>query len=270
MSSSEHDSRVAYCKEHNVHHLFELMASRLLVERPENPFEYLRELLVTVENSKKQTAHDPTMLPSSPLGAKDKLTKITIGTFGIENAGKTTIISALGGNIEKNPMPTVGFTPTRFQTDRCDLCIFDLGGGANFRGIWVHYFHDCHGFMFVIDSAADDAVVEESLNALRTVAQHKHVRGKPVLVLANKKDLKSSRGVEIVSEGLLEELFGDVSLYHLVPSCGIEEDPELEKGVDWLLTKIQKEYTHIDKLVESQTLEVKMEAEQKRKKLLEE
>nr|CCC93673.1 ADP-ribosylation factor-like protein [Trypanosoma congolense IL3000] len=260
MSTSEHESRTAYCKKHNVHHLFELMASRLLVERPENPFNYLRELLANVEMSEKRVAHDPTVLPASSQEVSVKMKRVTLGTFGIDNAGKTTIISALGGTIEKNPTPTVGFTPSRFKTDKYDLCIFDLGGAASFRGIWVHYFHDCHGFMFVIDSAAGDAGVEEALNALRGLAEHKYVRGKPILVLANKKDLENSRGTGVVPEGLLSELFENVSPYRLVASCGIEEDPELEEGVEWLLKTIDDSYSSLERMVKEQTLEVRNEA----------
>ncbi|KAH8611828.1 putative ADP ribosylation factor family [Trypanosoma vivax] len=263
MASSEEEKRVAYCKEHNVHHLFELLASRLLVERPANPFDYLRELLVNVEKSEKKKAHDPTLIPSVEGSDGKPLRKLTLGTFGINNAGKTTIISALGGCIEMNHVPTVGFSPSRFQMEKFDLCVFDLGGGANFRGIWGHYFHDCHGFMFVVDAAADDAIIQESLDVLRGMTQHKYARGKPLLVLANKKDLKSFRGVEVVPDEFLKEILQEGSLYRVVPSCGIEEDKELEKGVEWLLDVVMKDFDTLEELVQRHTQEVKAEAKRK-------
>lgn len=93
--------------------------------------------------------------------------KITLGMFGLDNAGKTTLLSALEGEINPNTLPTVGFTPLQFRSDNCDVCIFDLGGAANFRGIWTHYFHDCHGIIYVIDSASDAATVDLSLKVLQ-------------------------------------------------------------------------------------------------------
>ncbi|KAH9582265.1 Small GTPase superfamily [Trypanosoma melophagium] len=264
MSSSEEEKRIAYCKQHNVHHLFELLATKLLMERPENPFEYLRQLLTSVEESeKKKQSHDPTVLPSQTNGVTQPLKRITLGTFGIDNAGKTTLISALGGRIEKNTTPTIGFTPTRFQTDKYDICIFDLGGSANFRGIWVHYFHDCHGIMFVIDSAAEESVVEESLRNLRSVVTHPYVRGKPLLVLANKKDLKESRGTKVLPDGFFDEVLEPETLHRVVASCGINEDPDLEGGVEWLLATIESNYDELDSRVQRDTEVVKIETKLK-------
>ncbi|ORC93127.1 ADP-ribosylation factor-like protein [Trypanosoma theileri] len=264
MSSSEEEKRIAYCKEHDVHHLFELLATKLLVDRPENPFEYLRQLLSSVEESeKKKQSHDPTVLPPQTNGVAQPLKRITLGTFGIDNAGKTTLISALGGKIETNTTPTIGFTPTRFQTEKYDICIFDLGGSSNFRGIWVHYFHDCHGIMFVIDSAAEESVVEESLKNLRSVVTHPYVKGKPLLVLANKKDLKESRGIKVIPDGFFDEVLEPGTIHRVVASCGIDEDPDLEEGVEWLLATIESNYNELDSRVQRDTEVVKIETKRK-------
>ncbi|KEG11648.1 ADP-ribosylation factor-like protein [Trypanosoma grayi] len=264
MSSSEDEQRIAYCKQHNVHHLFELLATKLLVERPENPFVYMRQLLANVEEAEKtKHTYDPTILPPTAVGAAHSLRKITLGTFGVDNAGKTTLISALGGKIDKDVTPTVGFTPTRFQTDKNDICIFDLGGAANFRGIWVHYFHDCHGLMFVIDSAADEAVVQESLKTLSEVVRNAYIRGKPLLLLANKKDLKNSRGVNVVPEGFLDEVLEKGTAHRVVASCGIEEDVDLEDGVEWLLATVEREYDALEARVQRDTEMVKEENKRK-------
>jgi len=32
------------------------------------------------------------------------------------------------------------------------VCLYDLGGGAGFRGIWQKYYHEVHGFVFVVDA----------------------------------------------------------------------------------------------------------------------
>ena len=33
------------------------------------------------------------------------------------------------------------------------VTIYDLGGSKSFRGIWPKYYHEVHGFIFVVDSA---------------------------------------------------------------------------------------------------------------------
>ena len=35
---------------------------------------------------------------------------------------------------------------------KCFSAGYDLGGGKTFRGIWPKYYHEVHGFIFVVDS----------------------------------------------------------------------------------------------------------------------
>lgn len=268
--SSEEEKRIEYCKQYNIHHLMELLAAKVLVERPENPFAYLRNLLDSVEESETHKhSYDPTTIHyKSTKEGVPSMKKITLSTFGLNNAGKTTLLSALGGNVDVNCTPTVGFTPVQFQTDEYDICIFDLGGAANFRGIWIHYYHDCHGIIYVIDSAADEAVVAESLEVLEKTLTHPYVAGKPLLVLANKKDLPESQRTEVVPEKFLETHVLPGTPYRVVATCGIEQDAELESGVEWLLQAVATRYDELAARVESDTAHVKEENERKRQERL--
>ena len=67
------------------------------------------------------------------------------------------------------------------------MTIYDLGGSKSFRGIWPKYYHEVHGFIFVVDSA-DQARLSECSSVLRGMLDHHQVRGKPILLLANKAD----------------------------------------------------------------------------------
>lgn len=302
---SEDSKRIAYAKEHNIHHLFELMATKVLLDRPANPFLYLRNLLEEVEKSEKNKGtYDPTQVhfyndvkegsssnhtiaPPPPAktaaadnkGARQAQKKtITLATFGLDNAGKTTMLAALGGNIDPNCMPTVGFTPTQFQLDDCNICIFDLGGAANFRGIWVHYFHDCHGVIYVIDSAAGPQRIAESLSVLRDTMRHPYLAGKPLLILANKKDLPTSEKTDCVPESLLAEIAGGVgagndphprghdeaSPYRVVATCSIREDSELDGGIEWMLETVKKHYDELSARVSRDSSAVKEEKARQR------
>ncbi|EPY33363.1 Arf/Sar family, other [Strigomonas culicis] len=264
---SEDEQRVAYCKEHNIHHLFELLATKVLVERPKNPFEYLRGLLQSVEESEqKKNTYDPTQIQfqSTKTADKKELKKLTIGTFGLDNAGKSTLLTALAGEIEPQCTPTVGFSPTQFQTDEYDICIFDLGGAANFRGIWVHYFHDCHGIIYVVDSASEEKTVAESLKVLTDTLQHPYVGGKPLLVLANKKDLPGARKEAVVPDGFLEQLLLPGTPHRVVATCGVKEDLALEGGVEWLLATVGERFEQLSKRVADDCKRVKEEKDRQR------
>lgn len=272
MPADEQTQRIAYCKEHNLHHLFELLATKVLVDRPENPFVYLRNLLQSVDEAeKKKGTYDPTKIAAAELrstagaaGGSGTLKKITLGTFGLNNAGKTTLLSALGNNIDPNVTPTVGFTPIRFQTEDYDICIFDLGGAANFRGIWVHYFHDCHGLIYVVDSAASQELLQESLQVLRDTVQHPYMQGKPLLVLTNKKDLPESRKESVLPDGFVAETLLEGTPFRCVATCGLVVDECLDSAVEWLLAEVSNNYESLQSRVEKDTIHVKEEKERKR------
>ncbi|CAJ1037702.1 ADP-ribosylation factor family/Signal recognition particle receptor beta subunit [Leishmania utingensis] len=274
---SNDDACIAYAKQHNIHHLFELMATKLLLNRPENPFAYLRVLLKDVEESEKNKgSHDPTQLhfnsnvaAAAPAATQDSAKEkrsVTLAAFGLDQAGKTCVLSVLeNGEAEKKYTPTIGFAPIKFPLDDYNLCVFDLGGAANFRGIWVHYYHDCYGIVYVIDSAASDERVSESLKVLYETLQHPYVKGKPLLVLANKKDLPESRGVEVIPQGFLEGAMGENGApYRVLATCAVEDDPTLVEGIEWLLEAVSKDYDALAERVAHDSNKVKEERTRQR------
>lgn len=309
---SEEEARIGYAKQHNIHHLFELMATKVLINRPENPFAYLRTLLADVEESEKHKAtYDPTKIhfhdsreasvvvpattssssgnggaggpppstaaaatPSSAateaaaVGSTTKKEKraVTLAMFGVDQAGKTCALAVLeNGEAEKQYSPTVGFAPVKFPLENFNLCIFDLGGAANFRGIWVHYYHDTFGIIYVIDAAASEEKVAESLKVLEATLQHPYVRGKPLLVLANKKDLPGNRGVEVVPQGFLEAAMGEAPAPHrVIATCAVEDDPALVEGIEWLLECVSDRYDALTARVAADCSAVKEEKARQR------
>lgn len=290
--AEEEKKMMEYCKAYNIHHLLELLATRVLAERPENPFQFLRDLLSSVEKHEaKKQSYDPTEIQFSSsvtteraASSKEEVLqsrdlsddkskksiksegtggskKLTVAVLGLENAGKTTLISALGGEIITQTCPTVGFAPVHFYTEEEDICLFDLGGASNFRGVWVHYYADCHGIVYVIDSAADEEGLKESLRVLKEVLSHPYMKGKPVLIVANKKDLKPCRIDTVIPEGFLEELSVSPSCVRVVATCSIMEDEQRDDGMDWLLGIISAQYDTLSARVRD---DVAAEKEKKR------
>lgn len=62
--------------------------------------------------------------------------------LGLDNAGKTVAAKGLAGESFEAVMPTVGFSLVPLSYKNYSIKVYDLGGGANIRGIWSHYFVD--------------------------------------------------------------------------------------------------------------------------------
>lgn len=269
ISNSEAEARTQYCKTKNVHHLFELLATKVLLDKPDNVFQYLRDLLDKVEESeKKDHSHDPTKIQRDE---NQGLLKMTVAIFGIDNAGKTALLSAMGGQIDAETQPTVGFSPTQFQTEKYDICIFDLGGAKNFRGIWTHYFHDCHAIIYVVD-AADKERLAESAQVFQNVVSHKFMEGKPVLVFANKKDkVGSGPSAEAIVESALslKSVVPASTPVRVIGTCAIQVDASVEAGVEWIFGAVENSYDNLSGRVKRDMVEIQEEKKRKQAARLE-
>ena len=73
-----------------------------------------------------------------------------------------------------------------------NVTIYDLGGTKSFRGIWPKYYHEVHGFIFVVDSS-DSGRLSECSSVLQGMLGHSQVQGKPILLLANKADIEHAQ-----------------------------------------------------------------------------
>jgi ADP-ribosylation factor-like protein 13B len=75
--------------------------------------------------------------------------RITLVLLGIDNAGKTTLLHTVRGELDKEVTPTFGFSSSTLDTDgrlsKYKVNVFDLGGGKNIRRIWKTYFSEVHG-----------------------------------------------------------------------------------------------------------------------------
>eukprot|EP00163_Fabomonas_tropica_P031156 TRINITY_DN7310_c0_g1_i2.p1 TRINITY_DN7310_c0_g1~~TRINITY_DN7310_c0_g1_i2.p1 ORF type:complete len:131 (+),score=10.29 TRINITY_DN7310_c0_g1_i2:256-648(+) len=66
--------------------------------------------------------------------------RITIVVIGVDNAGKTTLISSIKGEVPMDLGPTWGFQDETHKMGKYHLTFYDVGGGDSIRGIWASYF----------------------------------------------------------------------------------------------------------------------------------
>ncbi|KAL8938471.1 MAG: hypothetical protein Q9211_003189 [Gyalolechia sp. 1 TL-2023] len=81
--------------------------------------------------------------------------------LGLDNAGKTTLLSAIKSlyNSSTNPsaiaqktVPTVGQNVSTIELPDMYLKIWDIGGQSSLRNLWRSYYASAHAVIFVVDS----------------------------------------------------------------------------------------------------------------------
>lgn len=179
---------------------------------------------------------------------------------GIDNAGKTTLKTVLNDQLDAFVVPTVGFSkPLNQVIDDFNTTIYDLGGGATFRKAWKDFFPGVHGLIFVVD-ASDTSRMDEVKETLHDLANTDFVKGKPILILANKQDLPSA-----VDEVVIAEKLGltDLNSSNKVCTCIAKNSETQDKNIDprinvafkWLIATIASNYDEINQKVEKDTEE---------------
>lgn len=88
---------------------------------------------------------------------KTKFSKGTLPRFTVQN---------LNNHLEYRGMPlnkittTVGLNIGKISTQGVKLMFWDLGGQEELQSLWDKYYNDCHGVIFIIDSADPDRLIE--------------------------------------------------------------------------------------------------------------
>lgn len=104
--------------------------------------------------------------------------------FGLENAGKTSLLYRLTSKDEK-VIPTIGFNIETLKVRRHMFQVFDVAGG--FRSGWHTYYENADMFIYVIDATAFE-LFKRNRTYLHNMLKHPDVMNKPFLVCIHKYD----------------------------------------------------------------------------------
>ena len=252
------------------------LISRIALKRPENALKFLMDELVSMRTNRMLTVTNelegasPEQALLSPSSKKKNSIRevmkrpslnkaeeveeikrsIKVVVIGINGAGKSTLCNALQGDFTSKIRPTIGFRQITLAMDsNTTVHLYDVGGGAKIRDIWSHYYHDVHGIVYVLDSAASEEEMEVSRAAFTAALSHASLMGKPLLLLANKSESPSARDAEA-----LRVLFGvhaDNAQSSLVQcsASGTTLDERVDEGVDWLLRMILARFSELQSRV---------------------
>ncbi|KAJ3363930.1 ADP-ribosylation factor-like protein 13B [Allomyces javanicus] len=122
---------------------------------------------------------------------------VTLLLLGLDNSGKSTVLERLRKEKPKDLIaPTWGFVAVTLKPLSAKLPpmrVFDVGGHDRIRGIWANYYAETHGIVFVVDGT-DVARFAEAYKVLHAAFNDARVKGKPLLLLINKRDKQGYQG----------------------------------------------------------------------------
>ncbi|KFW09060.1 ADP-ribosylation factor-like 13B [Eurypyga helias] len=185
--------------------------------------------------------------------------KVTLVMVGLDNAGKTAALHRMRGEPPQDVGPTAGFSKGHLKKGRFEVTIFELGGGKEIRKIWRNYYAEAHGVIFVVDSS-DVTRMEEMKEAMREVLSSPRISGKPMLVLANKKDREGALSeADVIACLTLEEMVNKYKCPLKIEPCsatmgrGKKIDKSIKEGFCWLLQTIEKDFDTLNERIQRDT-----------------
>ena len=169
-----------------------------------------------------------------------KKKEANVVVVGLDNSGKTTIINKLKPSEAQSHdvVPTIGFNVEKFQTKTLSFTAFDMSGQGRYRNLWEHYYRECHGIIFVIDSSDKIrmTVAKDELNMLLSNSDIAQKRI-PILLFANKMDVRDALSSVKCSSMLELEQIRDKP-WHICAS-NAHTGEGLDEGVQWLADQLK-------------------------------
>jgi len=82
---------------------------------------------------------------------------------------------------------------TAFPDRNVGFTAFDMSGQGRYRNLWEHYYKECQGIVFVVDSS-DKLRMVVAKDELDMLLQHPDIRSRklPILFFANKMDMRDA------------------------------------------------------------------------------
>lgn len=174
----------------------------------------------------------------SAAGKRNNVANVVV--VGLDNSGKTTIINRLKPPEAQtvDVVPTVGFTVEKFRTKSLQLTAFDMSGQGRYRNLWEHYYRDCHGVIFVIDSS-DKLRLAVARDELDQLIGHPEIRDRrvPILFFANKMDSRDALS-SVRCSSALELARLENKPWHICASNAMTGEG-LDEGITWLTDQIR-------------------------------
>ncbi|CAL8312694.1 unnamed protein product [Merluccius merluccius] len=134
---------------------------------------------------------------------------------------------------------TSGIFETRFQVDKVNFHMFDVGGQRDERRKWIQCFNDVTAIIFVAASSSYNMVIREdnstnrlreSLDLFKSIWTNRFLKTISVILFLNKQDMLADK--ILAGKSKLEDYFPEYTQYNVpvdaVPDAG--EDPKVTRA----------------------------------------
>ena len=163
--------------------------------------------------------------------------EIRILLLGLDNAGKTTLLKHLASEDYTSVTPTQGFNIKTVQAKGLRLNIWDIGGQKSIRAYWNNYFENTDVLIYVIDSG-DRKRLNETGFELSELLEEEKLAGVPVLIFANKQDLKHAAREDEISNLLQLSTHCRGRTWRIQP-CIATQGEGVEDGLEFISTTLK-------------------------------
>jgi len=119
--------------------------------------------------------------------------KLDIVVIGLENSGKTTLLSVLAHGEPVETVPTIGLNVKVFRKNNVDIKCWDIGGQTQYRSEWSRYTRGCDAILYVVDAAAPQKM-STAKKELHKLLDDGSIGSTPLLICANKIDVQPHCG----------------------------------------------------------------------------
>ncbi|KAG8566901.1 hypothetical protein GDO81_013411 [Engystomops pustulosus] len=115
---------------------------------------------------------------------------------------------------------TSGIFETKFQVDKVNFHMFDVGGQRDERRKWIQCFNDVTAIIFVVASSSYNMVIrednqtnrlQEALNLFKSIWNNRWLRTISVILFLNKQDLLAEK--VLAGKSKIEDYFPDFGRY---------------------------------------------------------
>lgn len=174
--------------------------------------------------------------PSAKQPVPPPTKRLSLFVFGLDRAGKTTLVDYLKHGKYQDHSPTLGIDVSTITLGRIKFEFNDLGGQAAFRATWMDHWNPSTDVLVFMVDASDAARFGDAKAALWSILDRPETKGKPLLVISNKVDLQDARSIMSVKTALgLDAITGrDVA----VNEVSVKENKNMDKTLAFLASVV--------------------------------
>jgi Arf/Sar family protein len=157
---------------------------------------------------------------------------VDIVVLGLENAGKSTLLSCLFNGRPTETTPTIGLNVKILQKSGVNIKAWDIGGAQQFRSEWGRYTKGCDVLVYVVDVNDRESVPTAKIEVHRLL-EDASLGTTPILVCANKIDLPHMEEEELIRELNLDYITSNPWI--VIPISALENQ-DVHKVLTWLIS----------------------------------